>query len=272
LSLYIPEKALVGHTPAGGLCGKIVLLYSGDTVIDFGTIAYLCQAEAIPAATRPLLTRGFEPWWARRSTRAYTEQGAPHYVRSTPAVSLVILVVGLVLLFGSNFNVVLPLIATDVLQVGARGFGFLSAAFGVGSLISALWLAWGNQQPTIRRVLIGTLVFGVLDAVFAVSRIYPLSLALIASVGGAEIAFATLAITTLQTVAPDHLRGRVMSVSILFFDGSVPLGYLLMGWLAGRYGAPSALLIGAVLSLLVAGTGWIWRKPAEKNVAASAPF
>ena len=192
------------------------------------------------------------------------------YVRRTPAVSLVILVVGLVLLFGSNFNVVLPLVATDVLHVGAPGFGFLSAASGVGSLIAALWLAWGNQQPTIRRVLIGTLVFAVLEAVFAVSRIYLLSLALIASVGGAEIAFATLALTMLQTVAPDHLRGRVMSVAILFFDGSVPLGYLLMGWLAGRYGASSALLIGALLSLLVVGAGWLWRKPAEKNLAASA--
>jgi len=112
-------------------------------------------------------------------------------------------------------------------------------------------------------VLIGALVFGVLEAVFAVSRIYPLSLALIASVGGAEIVFTTLAVTMLQTVAPDHLRGRVMSVAILFFDGSLPLGYLLMGWLAGRYGASSALLIGALLSLLVVGGAWLWRKPAE---------
>jgi hypothetical protein len=182
------------------------------------------------------------------------------------------LVVGLVLLFGSNFNVVLPLIATGVLHVGASGFGFLSAAFGVGSLLAALWLAWGNQQPTIRGVLIGALVFGVFEAAFALSRIYLLSLALLASVGGAEIAFATLALTMLQTVAPDHLRGRVMSVCILFFDGSVPLGYLLMGWLAGRYGAPSGLLIGAALSLLVVGAGWIWRKPAEKHVAVSTDF
>jgi hypothetical protein len=63
-----------------------------------------------------------------------------------------------------------------------------------------------------------------------------------------------------------------MSVCILFFDGSVPLGYLLMGWLAGRYGASSALLIGAALSLMVAGAGWMWRKPAEKSFAASARF
>jgi MFS family permease len=187
------------------------------------------------------------------------------YVWKTPAVLLVILVVGLVLLFGSNFNVVLPLFATDVLHVGATGFGFLSAATGVGALLSALWLAWSNQQPTIRRVLIGMLVFGVLEAVFAVSHLYLLSLVLIASVGFAEEAFAMQAMTTLQTVAPDHLRGRVMSVQVLFFDGSLPLGYLLMGWLAGLCGAPIAMLIGALLCLLVAGAGWMWRKPIESH-------
>src|SRR5713101_10211186 len=180
------------------------------------------------------------------------------YVWNTPAVLSVILVVGLVLLFGSNFNVVLPLFATNVLHVGATGFGFLSAATGVGALLSGLWLAWGNQQPTIRRVLIGMLVFGVLEAVFAVSHLYHLSLVLIASVGFAETAFAAQAMTTIQTVAPDHLQGRVMSVQVLFFDGSLPLGYLLMGWLSGLYGAPSAMLIGALLSLLVVGAGWLW--------------
>jgi MFS family permease len=151
-----------------------------------------------------------------------------------------------------------------------NGYGFLSASLGIGALLSALWLAWSNQQPTIRRVLIGTLVFGVLEAVFAVSRIYLLSLMLIASVGVAEAAFGALAITMLQTVAPDHLRGRVMSVYIFFFTGSAPLGYLLAGWLSGLYGASIGLLICAVLILLVVGAGWMWRKPAEKNAAALA--
>ena len=192
------------------------------------------------------------------------------YVWKTPSVLLVILVVGLVLLFGSNFNVVLPLFATDVLHVGATGFGFLSAATGVGALLSALWLAWSNQQPTIRRVLIGMLVFGVLEVVFALSHIYLLSLVLIASVGFTEEAFAMQAMTVLQTVAPDHLSGRVMSVQVLFFDGSLPLGYLLMGWLSGLFGAPIAMLTGALLCLLVVGAGWIWRKPAEKDFAKLA--
>ncbi|HEX4206184.1 MAG TPA: MFS transporter [Ktedonobacteraceae bacterium] len=189
------------------------------------------------------------------------------YIWKTPAVLLLILVVGLVLLFGSNFNVVLPLFATNVLHVGATGFGLLSAAIGVGSLLSALWLAWSNSAPTIRYVLIGMLVFGVLEAAFAASSIYLLSLVLIAGVGFMETAFAAQAMTTLQTITPDHLSGRVMSVQVLFFDGSLPLGYLLMGWLSSLYGPASAMLIGVLLSMLVAGAGWMWRKPAEKNLA-----
>jgi len=191
------------------------------------------------------------------------------YVWKTPAVLLVIMVVGLVLLFGSNFNVLLPLFATDVLHVGATGFGFLSSAISVGALLSALWLAWSNQQPTIRHMLLAMLIFGGLEIVFAFSHIYPLSLVLIAGVGFAETTFAQLAITMLQTIAPDHLRGRVMSVYVLFFDGSLPLGYLLVGWLSSLCGAPLAMLICALLSLLVTGAGWIWQmniKIRERNL------
>ena len=75
------------------------------------------------------------------------------------------------------------------------------------------------------------------------------------------------ALAVLQTATPDRLSGRVMSVQVLFFDGSLPLGYLLMGWLSSLFGAPAALLIGAALCLLVAGAGWAWRRPAEKDFA-----
>lgn len=192
------------------------------------------------------------------------------YIWKTPTVLVVILVVGLVLLFGSNFNVLLPLFATGVLHVGASGFGFLSAALGVGALLASAWLAWDNSAPTLRRVLFGALLFGLLQIGFAVSHIYLLSLALIASIGFMETAFAFQTITMIQIVAPDHLRGRVMSVLVLFFDGSLPLGYMLMGWLSALYGASTAMLIGAVLSLLIVGAGWLWRKPAQKDGAEAA--
>jgi MFS family permease len=254
-----------------GLAGIIIAASGVTTLFLLNALSFLAVLVGLALIKSHELhaqALGHRSVGERQNTWQSLREGVA-YVWKTPAVLLLVLVVGLVLLFGSNFNVVLPLFATNVLHVGATGFGFLSAATGVGALLSGLWLAWSNQQPTIRRVLIGMLVFGVLEAVFAVSHLYLLSLVLIASVGFTEETFAMQAVTTIQTVAPDHLSGRVMSVQVLFFDGSLPLGYLLMGWLSGLFGAPIALLTGALLSLLVAGAGWLWRKPAGKDVAAS---
>ena len=254
-----------------GLAGIIIAASGVTTLFLLNALSFLAVLVGLALIKSHELhaqARGHRSVGERQNTWQSLREGVA-YVWKTPAVLLLVLVVGLVLLFGSNFNVVLPLFATNVLHVGATGFGFLSAATGVGALLSGLWLAWSNQKPTIRRVLIGMLVFGVLEAVFAVSHLYLLSLVLIASVGFTEETFAMQAMTTIQMVAPDHLSGRVMSVQVLFFDGSLPLGYLLMGWLSALFGAPIALLTGALLSLLVAGAGWMWRKPAEKNVAAS---
>jgi MFS family permease len=192
------------------------------------------------------------------------------YVAHTPSVLLIIAVVGVISLFGINFNVVLPLFATDVLHAGPTGFGFISAAFGLGSLFSALWLAWGNNRPSIHQLLAGAFAFCILEILFAISHLYLPSLVLIAGVGFAQIAFSATSNTTLQTVSPDHLRGRVMSVYMLVFAGSVPLGNLFTGGLAHLVGAPIALLIGAIISLTAAIIGWIVRTPAEKSLAESS--
>ncbi len=203
---------------------------------------------------------------AKQSTLQSLREGLAYVIR-TPSVLLIIAVVGVISLFGINFNVILPLFARDVLHAGPGGFGFISAAFGLGSLFSALWLAWGNNKPSIRQLLIGALAFCVLEILFAISHMYMLSLVLIAAVGFSQIAFSATANTTLQTVSPDHLRGRVMSVYMLVFAGTVPLGNLFTGGIAHLFSAPISLLLGGGLSLIAAIVGWILRKPAEKSLA-----
>jgi MFS family permease len=202
----------------------------------------------------------------RQSTLQSLREGLT-YIRHTPAVLLVILVIGTISLFGINFNVVLPLFATVVLNAGAAGFGFISSAFGCGSLVAALWLAWRSNKPSIPQMLIASITFCVLEMLFALSHWYILSLALIAMVGFAQISFSATANTTLQTISPDHLRGRIMSVYMLVFAGSVPLGNLFTGSLASQFNPTVALLAGGGLSLIAAITGWILRAPAEKAVA-----
>ena len=204
----------------------------------------------------------------KQSTMQSLREGL-FYVAQTPAVLLIVVVIGTISLFGINFNVVLPLFATDVLHVGPAGFGFISSAFGAGSLISALWLAWGNKRPSVLTMLLSATLFCILEAFFALSQTYLLSIVLIASVGFAQIAFAAIANTTLQTVTPDHLRGRIMSVYMLVFAGSIPLGNLFTGGLAHFFGAPIALLAGAGLSFIAAIGGWFFRASAEKSIAES---
>ena len=269
LNSSIANLARIVGPGLGGIiiaASSVTLLFLLNALSFLPVIAGLVLIRSSELHAQALQHRGAGE---RQITWAAALREGVVYVWKTPAVMLVILVVGLVLLFGSNFNVVLPLFATDVLHVGATGFGFLSAAGGVGALLATLWLAWANQKSVIRSVLICMLVFALLEMVFAFSRFYLLSLVLIASVGFTEMVFAAQALTALQMITPDHLRGRVTSVQVLFFDGSLPLGYLLMGWLAGLYGAPSAMLIGALLSLLVVGAGWLWHKKMEKDVVES---
>ena len=108
-----------------------------------------------------------------------------------------------------------------------------------------------------------------LEIAFALSPFYILSLPLIASVGLAQIVMTATANTTIQTVTPNYLRGRAISVYLLVYSGGMPLGNLLAGGLAVLFGTPISFLIGGILSLVAAIVGWMMRKPAEKSLAAS---
>ena len=191
------------------------------------------------------------------------------YVWHMPTVLLVIGVIGVIVLFGVNFNVMLPLFATDVFHAGPVGYGLISAAYGLGALFSALWVAWGNQTPSIRVLLIAALAFGALEIAFALSHLYILSFPLLAGIGFAQIVMSTTANTTIQTVTPNYLRGRVISVYLLVYAGSLPVGNLLAGSLTTLFGASIAFLIGGTLCFVAAIVGWLLRKPAEKSLAES---
>jgi MFS family permease len=252
--------AILGVAPLFLLNGlSFIAVLIGLAMIDM---------SKLHAMERRIATHGAN---VKQSTFKSLKEGLD-YVFKTPSVLLVIAVVGAISLFGINFNVVLPLFATEVLHVGATGFGFISSAFGAGSLFSALWLAWSNQRPNVKMLLFGGTAFCVAEAAFAISHLYVLSLVLIAAVGFAQIAFSAIANTTLQTVSPDHLRGRVMSVYMVVFAGSTPIGNLFTGAIAAPFGASIALLAGALISLAAAVLGWFYRKPAEKSLATSTSF
>lgn len=179
------------------------------------------------------------------------------YVRQTPVVLLAVLVVGAVATAGMNWNVLIPAFAQDELQSDAAGYGFLMAASGVGALLAALRLVYGRQvRPG--RLATGAVILGVASVALAGSRIFPLSLGLMVVAGFGGILMAATANTTIQLAVPDQLRGRVMSVYSIVFSASVPLGGLLMGAVASRFGTWIAIGLGGALSALIGAAAYAW--------------
>jgi MFS family permease len=180
-----------------------------------------------------------------------------HYVRATPVVLVAVLVVGLVGTVGMNFTVIMPPYAQDVLDSDATGYGFLMAASGVGSLLAALWLAFGDGTR-IRRIGYGAIILGAGEIALGGSRSLPISLLLMVAVGFGGILMAATANTTMQLAVPDGLRGRVMSVYTTVFAGSTPIGGPVMGGLASFFGVAVSLAIGGVLSAVVGAGALVW--------------
>jgi MFS family permease len=178
------------------------------------------------------------------------------YARQTPDVLLPIVLAGLMAIFGMNFGVWAPLLARDVLDIGAGGFGLLMSSLGVGSLIGALTLAFRGRRAS-PRVLFGTaLLFGAFEIALALATGLrlpaALAMVLMAGIGFSMSTTMTQANTTVQTNTPDHLRGRVMSIYMTVFAGSTPIGAALAGVLSDLWGAPVAVAVGGVVVATVA--------------------
>jgi MFS family permease len=191
------------------------------------------------------------------------------YARREPSVFMCISVLGVVATFALNFSVLMPIVARDMLGGDARTYGFLMSAAGLGSLISALTIAFG-QRPTLRRLLFGAATVGVGMLGMSLSSSFPISLVMMFIVGWGMIAMAATANTIIQLTVPDVLRGRVMSVHTTVFAGSTPFGGLFSGSLAAFAGAPWALAAGGVMALLAAIVGYL-RLPDRAPLRSSLP-
>ncbi|MFN8620433.1 MAG: MFS transporter [Chloroflexota bacterium] len=174
------------------------------------------------------------------------------YVRATPVILLAVCLVGVVSMTALNNQVLLPLTATDLLDGGAATYGFLGAASGVGSLISALAIAFG-QKPTLRLLITGAAALGLSMVLLGLSRSLPASLLIMVLAGWGLIAMAATTNTTIQLAVPDELRGRVMSVYTTIFAGASPIGAILAGTIAATWGVSVALQLGGLVALIAVG-------------------
>jgi MFS family permease len=184
------------------------------------------------------------------------------WAMSTPIARIVLAVVTVVSLVGFNFHVLVPLLASQTLHVGAGTFGVLSAAFGLGALVGALTTA--SMERARARVFVGGAV-GFSLAMLGLALVHTVDAALVLLVLlGASFSFFTASANALvQLASPPHLRGRVMSLYLFAFAGLAPVGGLVAGWLAERGGTPLAFGVAGACGL--AAIAWaahaLWALP-----------
>ncbi len=159
--------------------------------------------------------------------------------------------------FFASASALLPIYAQDILKVGARGYGLLSAAPSVGALLTSLALVRLIDRIDHRgRVMLWSVAaYGLATVVFGVSPSFPLTFVCLGLTGAADTVSMVIRNIVRQLNTPDELRGRMTSVNMIFFMGGPQLGELEAGLLAQLFGAVTSVVSGGIACVLA--TGWV---------------
>ena len=285
------QSYLAHLVPRGDLMNAIALnsaVFNGARVVGpavagllvarYGTAAAFVMNGAsfiaVIAALAAIRTEGAPSPRRGIGLRAEIAEGV-RYAAGTPRVALVMSLLVVVSLFVINMNVLVPLIAREVLHEGAHGFGLLMASLGLGAMAGALAVAaLAVGRPPLGMVVGPALAAAGLLLVLSTARHFGTTAAVLVALGFAQIVFMTSCNTTVQIAVPDELRGRVMGLYALVFAGMTPIGALIMGTVAEHWGVSRACAVGggAGLVLILALTiGWRRRHPASAGSVPSAP-
>ena len=172
------------------------------------------------------------------------------YVRRSPQVLTVLVATTVLSTLGFNFHVLVPLLASDTLRTGPETFGVLSACFGAGALTGALLTAV-LARASWKALLAGLGGFSIALLALAPQRNVVAAAVLLYAVGVCFTLWTANSQSILQLRAPDHLRGRVLSLWLFSFAGLAPLGGLLAGWLAEVGGTHLAFTVAGASGLLI---------------------
>ncbi|MFN8058164.1 MAG: MFS transporter [Vicinamibacterales bacterium] len=180
-------------------------------------------------------------------------RGGLSYVQQSPPIRLLMLLAFLGTFLALPLQTLLPSIVQKEFGQNAAQFARMVTFSGAGAVLGALVIAWlGRSQNMGRTLLTGQAVLAVLIFAFSQSRHLLLSELLLFAIGSVNIVVFSMTTSLVQLVAPDEMRGRVMSIYMLAFRGGMPLGALVAGYAASLFSAPAVLAVNATLLMLVA--------------------
>ncbi len=189
------------------------------------------------------------------------------YAANDPPIRSVLLLIGVVSVAALPYSLLLPIFANNILHGGARGFGMLMSAAGIGALSGALHFAGRPAYTGLARWIAATAAVGGLSlAAFSHSRVFWVSCVFLLIVGFSVTMQMAASNTVIQHRVPDELRGRVMAIYAMMFMGLQPFGALLAGLVARRFGAPATVGLGGILCVAAAAVfGFLVLWPIERG-------
>jgi predicted MFS family arabinose efflux permease len=246
-SVLVNAARIVGPAVAGLMIatvgnGVCFLVNAASFVAVVASLSTMVGAELHPTPPTP-------------RARGQLREGL-RYVRRTPALAVPLLMMGAVGCLTYEFQVSLPVMASRGLHVGASGFGFMTSAMGVGAVLGGLVMA-ARGKTGLRPLVISAVVFGAAMGIAAAAPNLGVELVALAFAGAASISFMSTGNSTLQLTAEPAMRGRVMSLWFVAFQGSTPVGGPVVGWVMAAFGARAGLGLGAATCLIVAAAGWM---------------
>lgn len=232
--------------------GGLLLARGGLTaVLIFTTVVYL----PVLAALAGLSHQGVKPDAARPTLRELLVRGIDA-ARESPALRATLWITILFNLFAWPVLSMIPVIGQVRLQLDAQGVGLLASVDGVGSLLGALVLTSVAGRLRQGQLYLGAvLLFLVLQIVFGWSWNTWLTAAVLLAIGIAQSGFAVMQATLVYTAAPADRRPEALGL-VTMCIGVAPLGFLAMGWLAERLGAPMAATVTGLCGLAAVGLTW----------------
>ena len=189
------------------------------------------------------------------------------YVRSSPVLVNLLLMMALVGTFTYEFSVILPLLSEYALNGGSSGFAALTGAMGAGSVVGGLYAA-SHRQGSPRKLAAASLGFGVAVLLVAVSPTLALAVTGMLIVGFFSINFQSMGNVALQLESRPDMQGRVMALYSVAFLGTTPIGGPLQGWIGQHAGPRWSLLVGGTAAIAAAGLGLMAARRREHEASA----
>jgi MFS family permease len=216
-------------------------------------VCFLLNAASFVAVISSLLTMdtsALHPTTPTPRAKGQLREGF-RYVRSTRGLALPLVMMAAVGCLTYEFQVTLPYMAAHGLHAGPKGFGFMTAAMGLGAVAGGLVVATRGRIGTWRLIFAAT-AFGGAMTLAALAPSLAAEIIALTLVGAASISFMATGNATLQLRAAPDMRGRVMALWFVAFQGSTPIGGPIVGAVMAAFGARAGLALGALTCLVAA--------------------